>query len=95
MPYNLKTGLCFDDNMVSITTKTCILLQLEHLINAYKVTDSIILETLTSDEQVFISTTHLDRSQLRQNQTGKICFYLNLGCQESSFNNLNLKHGSW
>lgn len=63
MPCNIKAGLCFDDNMLSGTTKICILLQSEHLINAYKVTGSVILKTLISDEQVFISITHLDRFQ--------------------------------
>lgn len=48
----MKAGLCFDDNMLSGTMKICILLQSEHLINAYKVTGSVILQTLISDEQV-------------------------------------------
>lgn len=59
----MKAGLCFDDNILSGTTKICVLLQSEDLINAYKVTGSVILKTLISDEQVFISITHLDRSQ--------------------------------
>lgn len=59
----MKAGLCFDDNMLSGTMKICILLQSEHLINAYKVKGSVILKTLISDEQVFVSITHVDRSQ--------------------------------
>lgn len=40
---------------------------------------------------MFTGITHLE-IPVRQNQTGKICFYLNLGCLKSSFDNLNLKH---
>jgi len=73
----MKAGLCFYDNMLSGTTKICILLQSEHLTNAYMVTKCYLKNTNFRWAGVHKHHTPW-QIPVRQNQTGKICFYLNL-----------------